>query len=139
MPPPKIEERLIPGRWEDDLIIVANNRSAIDTLVKHATRLLTLVKLNGTTATAAAVGFSDKLNEVSRSLRFSITYYQGREMVKHAEITQKTETAIYFADPHSSWQQGSNENTNVCCGSTCRRARTCRSTARERLTPSPSH
>ena len=71
-----------------------------------------LAKVDGTTATAAAVGFSDKLNEVPRALRLSMTYDQGREMVKHAEITQKTGTAIYFADPHSPWQRGSNENTN---------------------------
>ena len=89
-----------------------SNRSAVGTLVERTTRLVILAKVDGTTATAAAVGFSDKLNEVPRSLRLSMTYDQGREMVKHAEITQKTGTAIYFADPHSPWQRGSNENTN---------------------------
>ncbi len=110
--PPEIEDRLMPGHWEGDLIIGANNRSAVGTLVERTTRLVILAKVDGTTATAAAVGFSDKLNEVPRSLRLSMTYDQGREMVKHAEITQKTGTAIYFADPHSPWQRGSNENTN---------------------------
>ena len=110
--PPEIEDRLMPGHWEGDLIMGANNRSAVGTLVERTTRLVILAKLDGTTATAAAVGFSDKLNEVPRSLRLSMTYDQGREMVKHAEITQKTGTAIYFADPHSPWQRGSNENTN---------------------------
>ena len=90
----------------------ANNRSAVGTLVERTTRLVILAKVEGTTATAAVVGFSDKLNEVPRSLRLSMTYDQGKEMVKHAEITQKTGTAIYFADPHSPWQRGSNENTN---------------------------
>ncbi len=108
--PPEIEDRLMPGHWEGDLIIGANNRSAVGTLVERTTRLVILAKVDGTTA--AAVGFSDKLNEVPRSLRLSMTYDQGREMVKHAEITQKTGTAIYFADPHSPWQRGSNENTN---------------------------
>ncbi|GED23438.1 hypothetical protein HHA01_24150 [Halomonas halmophila] len=79
--------------------------------MERTTRVVMLAKVDGTTA-AAYVGFSDKLNEVSRSLRLSMTYDQGREMVKHADITQKTGTAIYFADPHSSWQRGSNENTN---------------------------
>jgi len=110
--PPEIEDRLMPGHWEGDLIMGANNRSAVGTLVERTTRLVILAKVDGTTATAAAVGFSDKLNEVPRSLRLSMTYDQGKEMVKHAEITQKTGTAIYFADPHSPWQRGSNENTN---------------------------
>lgn len=112
MRPPEVEDRLMPGHWEGDLIIGANNRSAVGTLVERSTRLVLLAKVDGTTATAAAVGFSDKLNEVPRALRLSMTYDQGREMVKHAEITQKTGTAIYFADPHSPWQRGSNENTN---------------------------
>ncbi len=90
----------------------ANNRSAVGTLVERTTRFVILAKVDGTTATAAAVGFSDKLNEVPRALRLSMTYDQGREMVKHAEITQKTGTATYFADPHSPWQRGSNGNTN---------------------------
>lgn len=90
----------------------ANNRSAVGTFVERITRLVILAKVDGTTATAAAVGFSDKLNEVPRFLRLSMIYDQGNEMVKHAEITQKTGTAIYFADPHSPWQLGSNENTN---------------------------
>jgi len=111
MRPPEIEDRLMPGQWEGDLIIGANNRSAVGTLLERTTRLVILAKVDGTTATAAAVGFSDKLNEVPRSLRLSVTYDQAREMVKHAEITQKTGTAIYFADPHSPWQRGSNENT----------------------------
>ncbi len=110
--PPEIEDRLMPGHWVGGLIIGANNRSAVGTLVERTTRLVIPAKVDGTTATAAAVGFSDKLNEVPRSLRLSMTYDQGREMVKHAEITQKTGTAIYFADPHSPWQRGSNENTN---------------------------
>ena len=112
MRPPEVEDRLMPGHWEGDLIMGANNRSAVGTLVERTTRLEILAKLDGTTATAAAIGFSDKLNEVPRSLRLSMTYDQGREMTKHAEITQKTGTAIYFADPHSPWQRGSNENTN---------------------------
>nr|WP_245798009.1 IS30 family transposase [Chromohalobacter japonicus] len=83
--PPEVEDRLIPGHQEGDLIISANNRSAVGTLVERTTRLVILAKVDG--ATAAAVGLSDKLNEVLRSLRLSMTYDQDREMVKHAEIT----------------------------------------------------
>nr|WP_024951144.1 hypothetical protein [Cobetia crustatorum] len=83
-----------------DLIIGANNRAAVGTLVECTTRLVTLAKVDGTTA--AAVGSSYKLNEVPRLMRLSMIYNQGREMVKHSEITQKTGTTIYFAAPHSS-------------------------------------
>lgn len=110
--PPSVEDRVMPGHWEGDLIMGAGNRSAIGALVERTTRLVILVRMDGTTATAASVAFSDKLNEVPRALRLSMTYDQGREMTRHAEITQKTGTAIYFADPHSPWQRGSNENTN---------------------------
>lgn len=102
----------MPGYWEGDLIMGTNDRSAAGTLVERTTRLVILVKLEGTTATATEVGFSDKLNEVPRTLRLTMTYNQGCEMVMHAEITQRTGNAIYFADPHSPWQRGSNENTN---------------------------
>lgn len=110
--PASIEDRVMPGHWEGDLIMGADNRSAIGTLVERTTRLVILARMDGTTATAASVAFSDKLNDVPRALRLSMTYDQGREMTRHAEITQKTGTAIYFADPHSPWQRGSNENTN---------------------------
>lgn len=110
--PPEIEDRLMPGHWEGDLIMGAGNQSAVGTLVERTTRLVILAKMDGTTVTAASIGFSDKLNEVPRELRLSMTYDQGKEMARHAEITQKTGTAIYFADPHSPWQRGSNENTN---------------------------
>lgn len=102
----------MPGHWEGDLIMGAYNRSAVGTLIERTTQLVILVKQEGTTATDAAVGFSDKLNEVPRSLRLSMTCDRGSEMVKHAEITQQTGTAIYFADPYSPWQRGSNENIN---------------------------
>lgn len=67
----------MPGHWEGDLIMGANNRSAVGTSVERTPRLVILVKLDGRTATAAAVGFSDKLNEVPRALRLSMTYDQG--------------------------------------------------------------
>lgn len=71
-----------------------------------------LVKMNDATATSAIEGFGAALNGVPLAMRKSMTYDRGREMAQHAKITQQTGVAIYFCDPHSPWQRGSNENIN---------------------------
>ena len=71
-----------------------------------------LNKMNDATATSALEGFSPALNRMPLAMHRSMTYGQGREMVRHMDITQKTGVAIYFFDPHSPWQRGSNENIN---------------------------
>nr|WP_242520826.1 IS30 family transposase [Halomonas litopenaei] len=68
--------------------------------------------MDGVTATNAVIGFGNKVNRAPRSLRQSMTYDQEHETAKHSEMTPRTDTAIYFADPHSPWRLGSNENTN---------------------------
>ena len=110
--PPEVEERRLPGHWEGDLIEGAFNRSAVGALVERVSGLVFLAKMDGATATAAVQGFSTALNRVPLEMRQTFTYDQGRERVRHAEITQKTGTAIYFADPHSPWQRAINENAN---------------------------
>ncbi len=110
--PPEIETRLMPGHWEGDLIKGKNNASAVGTLVERSSGYLMLVKMNDATATSAVEGFSAALNRMPLPLRQSMTYDQGREMARHFEITQRTGVAIYFCDPHSPWQRGSNENIN---------------------------
>ena len=110
--PPEVDERLLPGHWEGDLIKGAFNRSAVGTLVERVSGLVFLAKMDGAMATAAVEGFSAALNRVPLQMRKTFTYDQGRELVRHAEITQRTGTAIYFADPHSPWQRAVNENTN---------------------------
>lgn len=110
--PPEVDERLLPGHWEGDLIKGAFNRSAVGTLVERVSGLVFLAKMDGATATSAVQGFSAALNRVPLEMRQTFTYDQGRELMRHAEITQKTGTAIYFADPHSPWQRAINENTN---------------------------
>ena len=110
--PPEIEDRLVPGHWEGDLIKGKDNASAVGTLVERTSGYLMLVKMNDATATSAVEGFSAALNRAPLPVRKSMTYDQGREMMRHAEITQKTGVAIYFCDPNSPWQRGNNENIN---------------------------
>lgn len=93
-----------------------------------------LVKMHYATATSAVEGFSAALNRMPLAMRKSMTYDQRWEMALHAEITQKTGVAIYFCDPHSPWQHGSNENINGLA-STYPRAQTCRNTDRKNWMP----
>ncbi len=110
--PPELEDRQMPGHWEGYLIKGKDNASAVDTLVERTSGYLVLVKMRDATATPAVEGFSAALNNMPLEVRKSVTSDQGREMAKHAELTQKTGVAIYFCDPHSPWQRGSNENIN---------------------------
>jgi IS30 family transposase len=113
--PPEIEDRQFPGHWEGDLIKGASNASAVGTLVERTSRLLMLIKLpEFKPASAANVmrAFSDKLLGIAAPMRLSMTYDQGREMAVHKELSRRTEIAVYFCDPHSPRQRGSNENTN---------------------------
>lgn len=115
MRPPEIEDRQLPGHWEGDLIKGANNASAIGTLVERTTRLVVLVKLphpNPATAAHVLQAFSDKLKAIASPMRQSLTYDRGREMAEHAQLTKNTGMKVYFCDPYSPWQRGSNENTN---------------------------
>lgn len=110
--PPEIEERLIPGHWEGDLIKGAHNRSAVGTLVERSTLFTVLSRMDNASAEAALSGFSHVLNRIEAQKRLSLTYDQGREMAAHQRLTEATGVKVYFADPHSPWQRGLNENTN---------------------------
>ncbi len=110
--PSEIEDRLMPDHWEGDLIKGKDNGPAAGTLVEHTSGYLILVKMIDATVASAVEGSSVALNSMPSAVRKSMTYDQGREMARHAEITQKTGVAIYFCDPHSPWQRGSNKNIN---------------------------
>jgi IS30 family transposase len=110
--PPEVEERLVPGHWEGDLIKGAYNRSAVGTLVERTTLFTVLSKMDDASAEAALSGFSHVLNRIEAQKRLSLTYDQGREMAAHQRLTDATGVKVYFADPHSPWQRGINENTN---------------------------
>src|SRR6516164_9641683 len=110
--PPEVEDRLVPGHWEGDLIKGARNQSAVGTLVERTSRLVLLARMEGATAEAALAGFTCILNRVHMPMRKTLTYDQGKEMSRHQDLTALTGVTVYFADPHSPWQRGSNENTN---------------------------
>ena len=110
--PPEIEDRVIPGHWEGDLIKGAGNKSSVGVLVERSTRLVLLAKMEDATAASALVAFTAKLNSIAAPMRQSFTYDQGREMSQHRQLALNAGVRVYFCDPHSPWQRGTCENTN---------------------------
>ena len=110
--PADVASRTVPGHWEGDLIKGARNGSAVGTLVERTTRLVILARMEGTDARSARAGFTKKLRHVPAPLRKTLTYDQGKEMAEHERLAQRLAIQIFFADPHSPWQRGTNENTN---------------------------
>jgi transposase, IS30 family len=111
--PAAVRDRAIPGDWEGDLITGAENKSAIGTLVDRTTRFTLLLHLpNGHGAVEVRDAVIDALADLPAHLRRSLTWDQGIEMAQHGQISIATDLAVYFCDPHSPWQRGTNENTN---------------------------
>ena len=109
---PEVDERLVPGHWEGDLIKGAYNRSAVGTLVERTTLFTVLAKMDTASTESAVKGFGHVLGRIEAQKRLSMTYDQGREMAAHQQLTEESGVKVYFADPHSPWQRGINENTN---------------------------
>ena len=110
--PPEVNDRLMPGHWEGDLIKGAGNKSSVAVLVERSTRLVLLAKMPDATAESALAAFTAKLNSIAAPLRQTLTYDQGKEMARHRELARATNIRVYFCDPHSPWQRGTCENTN---------------------------
>jgi IS30 family transposase len=111
--PADIEDRAVPGHWEGDLIMGAGNRSAVGTLVERATRYVMLLHLpDGHGPVHVRDAMIRAIGELPEQLQGSITWDQGTEMRRHREFSVATGIDVYFCDPHSPWQRGSNENTN---------------------------
>jgi IS30 family transposase len=110
--PPAVNDRVMPGHWEGDFIKGAGNKSSVGVLVERTSRLVLLAKMDDATAASALAGFSAKLNSIAAPMRHSLTYDQGKEMARHAELAARTGVKVYFCDPHSPWQRGTCENTN---------------------------
>jgi IS30 family transposase len=106
--PAEVATRTVPGHWEGDLLKGARNGSAVGTLVERTTRLVILARMEGTDATSARQGFTKKLQHVPALLRKTLTDDRGKEMAEHERLAIQ----IFFADPYSPWQRGTNENTN---------------------------
>jgi transposase, IS30 family len=111
--PAAVEDRAVPGHWEGDLIIGKGGRSAIGTLVERSSRFVMLLHLpRGRSAEEVRVALTRKISKLPAELRRTLTWDQGKEMADHVRFSTDTNMEVYFCDPHSPWQRGSNENTN---------------------------
>jgi transposase, IS30 family len=111
--PKEADDRAVPGFWEGDLIIGKGNKSQIATLVERNTRFVMLVRIPyDRSAERVAYLLAKKMETLPEFMRNSLTWDQGKEMARHADFTIRSGMPVYFCDPHSPWQRGSNENTN---------------------------
>jgi IS30 family transposase len=111
--PPEAEDRAVPGHWEGDLIIGKGAKSAIGVLVERASRYVMLLHLpHGRTAEDVRAALTRQVMKLPAELRRTLTWDQGKEMAEHVRFSIDTKMPVYFCDPHSPWQRGSNENTN---------------------------
>ena len=110
--PKEVEDRIIPGHWEGDLIVGKNNRSALGTLVERTSRTTILIPVKSKGAYDVAKAFAKEVKKLPQQMKLTMTYDQGREMAQHKLFTNITGVKVYFAHPRSPWERGTNENTN---------------------------
>ena len=110
--PAEAEDRAVPGHWEGDLLVGGKN-SYVVTLVERHSRFLMLIKVPNRDTAVVVAALSRHVRKLPATLRRSLTWDRGLEMAKHKEFTVATDVKVYFCDPQSPWQRGSNENTNL--------------------------
>ena len=110
--PKEVRDRIVPGHWEGDLIVGKERHSALGTLVERTTRLTLLVPLQKKDAFAVRTEMAKAFKRIPKQFRKTLTYDRGKEMAEHKLFTKETKIQVYFADPYSPWQRGTNENTN---------------------------
>lgn len=111
--PKEVENRIIPGHWEGDLLVGRWKRSALGTLVERTTRNVILVPLKTHHAPDVRLGFAKEMRQVPKQMKKTLTYDRGREMTEHKLFTKATKVKVYFCHPKSPWERGTNENTNM--------------------------
>ena len=109
--PPSAEDRAVPGHWEGDLIVGAKG-SHVATLVERHSRYVMLAKLGGKDSTTVVDALIERVKQLPENLMTTLTWDRGTEMAQHARFTVATDVQVYFCDPRSPWQRGTNENTN---------------------------
>jgi IS30 family transposase len=109
--PAQIEDRAVPGHWEGDLLL-GRGHTRIATLVERKSRLVILVKVQSGDTRTVVSALTRRVRKLPKQLRRSLTWDRGTEMTRHKAFSLATDVKVYFCDPHSPWQRGSNENTN---------------------------
>ncbi len=111
--PPEVADRAVPGHWEGDLLVGKQGRSSIATLVERQTRYLMLARLGNDRSSAHVIeALKQRVEQLPAALKLSLTWDQGKELSSHQLFSVQSGVDVYFCDPHSPWQRGSNENTN---------------------------
>lgn len=131
--PKEVEDRSIPGHWEGDLIVGKGNHSALGTLVERTTRTVILVQVDSKQAEHVAERFAEELKRLPEQMKLTLTYDRGSEMARHKLFTEQTNMKVYFADPQSPWQRGTNENTNGLIRQFFPKTTDCRTVASEEV------